>query len=414
MAADIYYADVDYESCGPVTEQDLRRAWDAKRVHEKCLVWWETIEGADWVPLDSPAPRARFGAAFFGAAPSKPAKESEGPTPKRQRTSRERAGSQVTIDLSDEPAAPRRGQPSSVECIDLASDDEGDGGAAAAAPLPHSRSAAVTPVISPRDPPRDPRQRPASGLSQPSAHHAGYRGAGYRGAGGGDQPAAVSAPAPSSHQPGGNNYHGQNWGGANPPQPSTGGAGWGQPASAPQQSAGWGQGARPGHSPPAPAPGPHRDDRSSWPDGAPWHGLTTDAAIAGIVTPAFEAAVRQLIGAMAAADSARPLRTSALPGQHRRERFGFLNAFPAKSPSEWQMPDSGHVDISDVESEASLINLDRPPDDGAPARRVSSLLSISYLTSAVAQAGGGTVVWPTSHWLLRERYSEVWEATWRE
>eukprot|EP01045_Picozoa_sp_COSAG04_P012857 COSAG04_NODE_883_length_9658_cov_5.510409_3_plen_699_part_00 len=265
MAADIYYADVDYESCGPVTEQDLRRAWDAKRVHEKCLVWWETIEGGDWVPLDSPAPRARFGAAFFGAAPSKPAKESEGPTPKRQRTSRERAGSQVTIDLSDEPAAPRRGQPSSVECIDLASDDEGDGGATAAAPLPHSRSAAVTPVVSPRDPPRDPRQRPASALSQPSsAHHAGYRGAGYRGAGGGDQPAAVSAPAPSSHQPGGNNYHGQNWGGANPPQPSTGGAGWGQPASAPQQSAGWGQGARPGHSPPAPAPGPHRNDGSSW------------------------------------------------------------------------------------------------------------------------------------------------------
>ena len=67
MAADIYYADVDYESCGPVTEQDLRRAWDAKRVHEKCLVWWETIEGGDWVPLDSPAPRARFGA---GEAPA--------------------------------------------------------------------------------------------------------------------------------------------------------------------------------------------------------------------------------------------------------------------------------------------------------------------------------------------------------
>ena len=158
-----------------------------------------------------------------------------------------------------------------------------------------------------------------------------------------------------------------------------------------------------------------RVDRSSWPDGAPWHGLTTDPAIGGIVTPVFEAAVRQLIGAMAAADSARPLHTSALPGQHRRERFGFLNAFPAKSRGgEWQMPDAGHVDISDVESEASLINLDQPPDDGAPARRVSSLLSISYLTSAAAEGGGGTIVWPTSHRLLRERYSEVWEATWRE
>ena len=30
------------------------------------------------------------------------------------------------------------------------------------------------------------------------------------------------------------------------------------------------------------------------------------------------------------------------------------------------------------------------------------------------QGGGGTVVWPTSHRLLRERHSEVWEATWRE
>ena len=59
---------------------------------------------------------------------------------------------------------------------------------------------------------------------------------------------------------------------------------------------------------------PARPRRDSGPDGAPWHGLTTDAAIAGIVTPAFEAAVRQLISAMAAADKtlAHPLFHSLL------------------------------------------------------------------------------------------------------
>ena len=41
-------------------EAELRQAWDARRTHEICLVWWETIEGDEWVTLDSPASRARF------------------------------------------------------------------------------------------------------------------------------------------------------------------------------------------------------------------------------------------------------------------------------------------------------------------------------------------------------------------
>ena len=151
-------------------------------------------------------------------------------------------------------------------------------------------------------------------------------------------------------------------------------------------------------------------DRSTWPDGSGWHGLADNATIAATVTPAVEAAAMQLIRAMAAADS-RPLKSCGVPGEHQAERVLFLNTFPQRNPAEWSFPEGGHVDLS-------LISLDRLGDKTPPrrgeVRRVVTLQTIIYLSAAADEGGGGTIVWPGSHQLLRERHREQWVAAWAE
>ena len=62
---DVFYASTSNERCGPVNQVELGQAYVAGEITKKSLVWWSGIEGNEWVPLDSPVPRARFGAEFY-------------------------------------------------------------------------------------------------------------------------------------------------------------------------------------------------------------------------------------------------------------------------------------------------------------------------------------------------------------